>query len=270
MTHTPLHPNHLPVIVLLLLGLSSTALANIATGVRNSQGPLGLKAAQLQQVQVGLRQKSGFAELSFDEQGALTLGNRQHLAGGSPTARALLIAAVDGTNRYELESHAHSPDVAFARLSEGKDWVLDEAGKRMTVYQVQLDFADFDWLSGPREAKESYDIALNVLHELTHGVLQLQDPKGAMDQIGACDAHVNQMRRELRLPERLYYHPDIRVVPLANGATVVQAKLLFASWQEGNTRSRATYQLSWLASKVAPKAKNIAALEKGLARVKLR
>ena len=265
------HPFYnLQFIALLLLALSVTALADVATGVRNSTGPLHLNAAQLQQVQASLRHKSGFAELGFDEQGTLTLGHRAHIQGGSTIARALLMAAVDGMNRYELESHEHSPDVAFARLSEGAVWILDDAGKRMTVYQIQLDFADFNWLSGSREAKEAYDIGINVLHELTHGVLQLQDPNGAMDKIGDCDAHVNQMRRELRLPERLYYHPDIKVVTLTNQVHVVRALLQFVARNDGTARPPATYQLSWLASKVAPNAKNIAALEKGQATAKLR
>ncbi len=265
------HPFHnLQFIALLLLALSVTALADVATGVRNSTGPLHLNAAQLQQVQASLRHKSGLAELGFDEQGALTLGHREHIQGGAATARALLMAAVDGKHRYELENHERSPEVAFARLSEGAVWILDEAGKRLTIYQIQLDFADFDWLSGAPEAKAAFDIGINVLHELTHGVLQLQDPKGAMDQIGDCDAHVNQMRRELSLPERLYYHPDIRVVQIANGMGIVQAKLLFVSRKEANTWPSATYQLSWLASKVAPNAKNIAELEKGQAMAKMR
>lgn len=272
MTRTTNHhqPNNLLFIVLLLLTLAVSALADMATGVRNSMGVLRLNAAQLQQVQASLRQKSGFVELGFDEQGALTLGNRQRLEGGSPTARALLIAAIDGKHRYELESHEHSPDVAFARLWEAEYRVEGKTGQRLNIYKIQLDFADFNWLSGAPEAKAAFDIGISVLHELTHGVLQLQDPNGAMDQIGDCDAHVNQMRRELRLPERLYYHPDIRVVPLLNGAAVVHAKLLFATWQEGNTRSSATYQLSWLANKVSPNAKNITELGKGLVGVKRR
>lgn len=118
MSRQPLVPGlYLSVLAFALLVLPVVAFAApVISGVRNSTGALRLNAAQLQQVQASLRQKSGFAELGFDEQGTLTLGNRQHLAGGSATVRALLIAAVDGANRYELESHEHSPEVAFARL----------------------------------------------------------------------------------------------------------------------------------------------------------
>ncbi len=58
------------------------------TGVRNSAGAQRLTEKQLQLVQVSLRHKSGLLELGFDEQGVLTLGNRQHFEGGSATARA--------------------------------------------------------------------------------------------------------------------------------------------------------------------------------------
>jgi hypothetical protein len=191
-------------LALLLGALALTALATPRsaahpTGVRNSSGPLRLNEKQLQQAQESLRHKSGFVELSFDGQGALTLGNRQHIQGGSATARALLIAAVDSPNLYELESHERSPEVAFARLYESEDRWDDKTGRRTSVYQAQLDFADFSYLYGAREAKDSFDIGIALLHELVHGVLKLPDPQD-VDQIGECDAHVNLMRRECSCP----------------------------------------------------------------------
>lgn len=140
----------------------------------------------------------------------------------------------------------------------------------MDIYQLQLDFANFKWVAGPTEAKAAFDIGINVLHELTHGVLQLKDPQGEIDQIGECEAHVNQMRRELRLPERLYYHPDIRIVTIMNDGRVVRVLLQFVTRQEPHTRPTATYQLSWLAKQVSPQAKYVAALEKGIASAKRR
>jgi hypothetical protein len=125
-------------LALLLGALALTALAtpHVAaqpTGVRNSSGPRRLNEKQLQQVQESLRRKSGFVELGFDEQGALTLGNRQHIRGGSATARALLIAALDSPNLYELESHERSPEVAFARIDESEDRLIGETGQRLTI-----------------------------------------------------------------------------------------------------------------------------------------
>src|SRR4030095_8002349 len=91
----------------------SVSAAAYPTGVRNSAGPRGLNQRQLQQIQESLRYESGLMELGFDSEGGLTLGDRGHVQGGSATARTLLIAAVDGEDLYELESHEGSSDIAF-------------------------------------------------------------------------------------------------------------------------------------------------------------
>ncbi len=263
------HRNLQPFVLALLLGaLSFAAWANpvssFPAGVRNSAGQRRLNERQLQTLQESLRQKSGFVELEFDRQGALTLGNRQNIVGGSATARALLEAAVDSANLYELESHERSPEVAFARIVESEGWEDRQTGRRGTNYRVQLDFTDFNHLSGAREAKASFDIGIALLHELAHGVLKLQDPPGDTDQIGECDAHVNQIRRELKLPERLYYHPGVTVMQFGNGMRIVSARLVFVERAEANAQPSAKYSLTWLPSEVAPNAQNIAGLQQGL------
>jgi hypothetical protein len=254
-------------LALLLGALSLAALANPVSsypaGVRNSSGPRRLNERQLQTLKESLRRKSGFVELEFDRQGALTLGNRQNIAGGSATARALLVAAVDSANLYEFESYERSPEIAFARILD-TEYRIDETGQQVNVYHAQIDFADFDRLRGPREAKASFDIGIALLHELAHGVLKLQDPPGDTDEIGECDAHINQIRRELRLPERLYYHPGISVTRLAGAKGIVQARLVFVERETANAKPNAQYSLSWFASQVAPNARNIAGLQQGL------
>ncbi len=255
-------------LALLLGALSFAAMANPVSsypaGVRNSSGPRRLNERQLQTLQESLRQKTGFVKLEFDQQGALTLGNRQHIAGGSATARALLAAAVDSANLYELESHEGSPEIAFAQIVESLDRFIIETGQRTTSHQMQLDFADFNYLDGAREAKASFDIGIALLHELAHGVLKLQDPPGGTTQIGECDAYVNQMRRELQLPERLYYHPGISVTRISGVKGIVQARLVFVERATANAKPSAQYSLSWLASQVAPNARNIVGLQQGL------
>ena len=233
------------------------------TGVRNSRGARALNADQLRMLQQTLRQKTGFTELSFDAQGGLTLGDRERVVGGLATARALVLAALQSENLYELESHKDSPAVAFAQINEVADEVNGKTGKRMTIFQVQLDFADFDRLGGPHEAKASFEIGIALLHELVHGVLKLPDPQGGrLDEIGECDAHVNQMRRQLHLPERLFYHPNINVAQIKTGR-VVCASLEFAD-------SHKQYRLSWRADHVSPAARNIAQLQQGLVMAKNR
>jgi hypothetical protein len=130
---------------------------------------------------------------------------------------------------------------------------------------LQLDFDDFNCLGGAREAKDSFDIGIALLHELVHGVLKLPDPQG-VDQIGECDSHVNQMRRELQLPERLYYHPSIRVVENLNGRFVF-ASLEFAG---SNAQVAEKYRLTWRADQVSPLARNVAGLKNGLLAAKRR
>ena len=234
-----------------------------ASGVRNSSGPNRLNGRQMQVLQESLRQKSGFVDLGFDQHGALTLGNRQNIAGGSATARALLLAAVDSVNRYELESHERSAEIAFARLRD-MEYRISETGKRVGIYQAQIDFADFDHLQGPREAKASLDVGIALLHELAHGVLKLQDPPRDTDEIGECDAHVNQVRRELQLPERLYYHPGVTVAQLPDGRRIVSARIVFVKRVAANAQPSAEYSLTWLPSQVAPNARNIADFQQGL------
>jgi hypothetical protein len=233
------------------------------SGVRNSSGSNRLNEMQLQTLLVSLRQKTGFVELGFDQNGALTLGNRQNITSGSATARALLAAAVDSANLYELESHERSPDIAFARLRDMEYRISSETGKQVDIYQAQIDFADFDCLRGPREAKASMDVGLVLLHELAHGVLKLQDPPVDTDEIGECDAHVNQMRRELQLPERLYYHPGVTVARFGDGKRIVSARLVFVKRVAANAQPSAEYSLNWLPSQVAPNARNIAGFQQG-------
>jgi hypothetical protein len=170
---------------------------------------------------------------------------------------------VESGNLYQLESHESSPEVAFARIYESATWVIGATGQRLDIYQVQIDFADFDRLQGAREAKAALDLGLSLLHELVHGVLKLQDPQGGTDQIGACDAQVNQMRRELQLPERLYYHPDITVARTSDGRRIVNASLMFVERTAANAQPSAKYRLYWLPSEVSPNAQNIAGLQQG-------
>ena len=250
------------------LALVSGSAFGYATGVHNSAGPHRLNERQLRQVQESLQRDTGLMDLSFDAEGELKLGDRKHVQGGSATARTLLLAAVDNGNLYELESHTGSPEIAFARILENRILEISETGKRMSISQVQIDFADFDRLQGPRAAKMALDIGLALLHELVHGVLKLGDPEGS-DQIGDCDYHVNQMRRELQLPERLYYNPGIAVTRVT-GRNIVTANLEFVERASPNAKPRAIYRLYWLPSEVSPSARNIAQVQEGTIKVKRR
>jgi hypothetical protein len=243
------HRNLQPFALALLLGaLSFAALADpvgsYPAGVRNSSGPRRLNEKQLQMVQESLRQKTGFVELEFDRQSALALGNRQNIAGGSATARALLQAAVDSANLYELESHERSPEVAFAQIHESVVQLIPKTGQRTSIYQVQLDFADFDWLDGSPKAKAAFDIGIALLHELAHGVLKLRDPLGEMDQIRlvrievvTCDTDA-QLR--MLLPQSL--DQSLTRIDLAI-LFLLPVFILFDTGHKSNRPSRALHSL---------------------------
>ena len=257
---------HLIALTLFLVTLSITLQAALRyeTGVYNSDGPHCLNPSQLRELQTSLREKSGFAELHFDEQGALKLGNRQHLEGGSPTVRALLIAAVESANRYELESYEHSPELAFARIRSGETLGNVRTGQRVNIFHLQLDFSDFKWLIGSREVRASFDPGMIVMHELIHGVLGLKDPIGQLRQIGDCDTRVNQMRRELNLPERLFYYPN-KTTKFYNGDRVIHVTLQFIRRDEVTAKIIKSDELFWELRKVAPNAPMIAIMDQGIA-----
>jgi hypothetical protein len=189
-------------------------------GLRNNDGARRLSEKQLQTALESLRHKTGFLDMRFDEAGYLTLGDRNRVASGSGAARELLISAVDGDKIFELEAHDSSPSVAFARLSLTTIYTKVGAGARIVGLAIQLDFADFDMLRGGREALMAFDIGFAILHELAHGVLGLKDDI-ARRRLGECDERINLMRRDLGLPERLYYSPAINLslAPLGLRAT---------------------------------------------------
>src|SRR5207253_9810726 len=115
-----------------------------------------LKAKQLAAVLESLRAKTGFLEMRFDEQGFLTLGDRSRIAGGSTSARALLVATVDGKKAITLENHDHSASVAFARTGSPIIYESRATGARIEVQPVEIDFSDFSQLEGQKEARAAF------------------------------------------------------------------------------------------------------------------
>jgi len=222
------------------------------TGLRNSPAVQRLSAAQLQTLLDSLRHKTGFLEMSFDEAGFLTLGDRTRYVGGSASARELLVATVDGPRAFILEAHDRSPAVAFAHLRTGYTLTSLRTKTQIETELVRLDFADFVHLRGDREVVAAFDLGFAVLHELVHGVLRLDDAVGDTTQVGACDEYVNRMRRELKLPERQGYAPRLRPThATAADRTRLRAELLFARKSAEANRARIErFYLSWDEEKV--------------------
>jgi hypothetical protein len=222
-------------------------------GVRHSPEPrYQLKAKQIELALRSLREKSGFPDMHFDEDGFLNLGDRTRIAGGSAAARALLIAAVEGPRAFELESHHHSDAVAFARLGSSVLYHSQLTQARIDVFPLKVDFYDFSQLRGDREVIAAFDVGFAILHELAHGALRLRDAQEGGDELGACEQYINRIRRELGLPERQQYYAQLRSRTFAiAGRLIKQAELPFARLtnKKGQTKTEQFY-LSWEAQTV--------------------
>jgi len=192
---------------------------------------------QLKTLLHGLRFWTGLSEISFDASGNLSLGNRSHVSGGSPTARNLIIAAVDSQDSFTLEKTNSSQTIAFAQIESTVRYV-DAAGGQHTGWELRIDFDDFTELTATREARASFDIAINILHELAHAICGYFDLVDERDPLGECERYINRMRLEVGLPQRLYYYPNYRAVTRHDGLTVVQGELKFvaAANERGKTK----------------------------------
>ncbi|MGE0129587.1 MAG: hypothetical protein AB7U82_16030 [Blastocatellales bacterium] len=224
-------------------------------GLRNSPDERKLNAKQLDTVLTSLRDKTGFLEMRFDENGFLTLGDRTKFSGGSATARALLDAAVKMPRAVDLESHTYSSLVAFARLATPIAYQHYSTGKKIDVFPLQIDFSDLSKLRGDKLALTAFDIGFVVLHEMGHAALGLRDAAGDPEGLGECEELINRIRRELNLPERQTYIARIQTVSAATPSQIStkQAELIFARAVEKQGRMQMEkFNLRWEAAKVGP------------------
>src|SRR5262245_42508851 len=220
-------------------------------GLSNSKNR-PLTARQLQKLLDGLRLRTGLMDMGFDEDGFLILGDRTRIVSGSATARALIFATVDGRDCFRLENHDHSPTVAFAQMRATADYE-DAARVRHTVFDVEFDFHDFSELRGPAEALSAFDMTMVLLHELGHGVLGLRDTISENDPVGPCERHINRIRRELNLPERLSYNARAtRTTMPGKTPECLRADIVYARAESGARDSRRKlFYMSFNAEKVS-------------------
>lgn len=202
-------------------------------GVKNSPANSGMSFKQSEKLTQSLKAISGFQDLSFDDRGYLVLGQR--ISGGSELARLLLRTAVESNEVFEIEGAEGSDAVAFGAFFSAQ---FSNAERGSIAYnRIQLDFNDFTELRGDDKLLESFDAGFVFLHELAHGVWELPDE--GRGGLGECETFINQIRRQLGLPERVRYHYHIR--GQANGGE--QGELQFFGLDnQGNRRS---YKLMW-------------------------
>ena len=204
-----------------------------------------LSPAHRKQLAIDLRKITGLSDLEFDDDGTLSASTNQ-IAGGSTTARHLILNAIDGRNAVVLEDASDSAEVAFGRVIPGKWKNLNPDNP--PAFVIQIDFQDFDRLMGDERALEAFNVGWGFLHELDHIVNDSVDATSA-GEIGECEAHLNQMRRECNLPERkdYFFTPS----PLTADSTFM-TRLVRLAFEEPNTASRKKkrYWLTWDATMV--------------------
>ena len=184
-----------------LLLVPNATLANPTLASTRITCQAGLSRANREDLALKLQAITGWADLKFDKDGLLQLGARTP-KGGSETARGLLRASLSHRAVLVLEDASKRKDVVFCRVVLPRSKRNDSQDP--PVYVIQIDFADFDSLIGDRPALNAFDVGWGFLHELDHVINESIDSK-RLGQIGACEDHINRMRRELTLPERADY-----------------------------------------------------------------
>jgi len=174
----------------------------------------------------GLRNWTGLTELDFNDDGDLVPGDRTRVNAGSETARAMIIQAVDSSDSFVIEQHNNSALIAFAQIEDTGRYIDGSGGKHL-VWELRIDFADFNELNGDKNTLASFDPVACLVHELTHAIKGYVDSVGRDDQLGECETYVNVMRVELGLPKRIHYFPVQRRSMKPDGVTFVQGELSF-------------------------------------------
>jgi hypothetical protein len=247
--------------LVLLLGAAGASHADwlrYRGGLRNAAGKHQLNAKQLKAVLESLREKTGLLGLQFAADGWLVCPDVTRFAGGSASARTLLLDALNSPDAFELEAHNSTATVVFARLVPAVAYESRRTGARIDVYPLQLDFSDFKQLRGERRVLCAFDLGLVILHELAHGIWHLRDAAAEAEEPGECEAFINRIRRELDLPERATYAATLRPGrPLPTRGTKPLAELLFVySGGKDGRRVHERLSLQWDAEYVGNNAQS--------------
>lgn len=191
-----------------------------------------------------LRLITGWTDLSFNEDGALRTGGR--LAGGSQSARDLLHQAFSGSRTILFEAASARKEVVFCRVVLAKPEA--DSSKQSEVHLVQIDFSDFQQITGDKQARAAFNVGWAVLHEIEHVVSDSSDPQQD-DSAGNCEGHINKMRRELGLPVRSSYF--FTFLPVKNDSNLVSRFVRLGFDEEsGPASKRRRYWLIWDAAVV--------------------
>jgi hypothetical protein len=204
-----------------------------------------LPEAHRDQLASKLRRITGWPELKFDRSGFLRRGNAEPV-GGSQTARDLVTKAIYGSHLVVLEDTSKQSEVAFCRVLPGK-W-RHHSSFNLPAHVVQIDFTDFEKVLGDERALDAFNVGWGLLHEFDHIVNDSPDAI-SLGETGECEAHINQMRRECGLPERVDYFYTLLAL---SGDTAFATRLVRLAFDQelpsGNKRKR--YWVLWDANVV--------------------
>lgn len=185
---------------------------------------------------------TGWEDLTFDSSGAMKVGN-VWARSGAQGARDLLNRALAGKRVILFEDASSRKDVVFCRVG----LATPDQGTTGETYVVLIDFADFRYVTGDKQALAAFDVGWAVLHEIDHVVEGSQDP--AADVPGDCEAHINSMRREVGLPIRNSYF--FSFLPIKNDGTLISRFVrLGFDQQDASSAKRKRYWVIWDAAVV--------------------
>ncbi len=202
-----------------------------------------------------LRAITGWSTLDFDSADSLRVGSGE-ITRGSASARNLVAKAISGPNLIVLEESLSKTNVVFCQVVPAK-WTRATASSQ-PAFVLQIDFDDFNQVLGDRRAREAFDVAWAVLHELDHVVNDTSDGE-SLGTTGGCEININVMRRELNLAERAEYYFTY-LTPANTGN--YKSRFVKLAFQQRDSRTNKTkrYWLLWDADVVGglPNSRQIA------------
>lgn len=201
-----------------------------------------------------LQKITGWTDLQFGDDGVLRKGNQQPV-GGSQRARILLGRGMSAANSIVIEDVSRDPGVVFSRVRYAK--AKNQALQAKAFFVIQLDFSDFQHVTGDQLALKAFDLGWVVLHELDHIVNDSLDANYAWET-GDCETHINLMREECGLPVRQDYFFTFLPAPTDSVFSRRFVRLAFEK-DLGGTRTR--FWLVWDADLVGLPDKQIASLK---------
>ena len=239
-----------PVGVLLLLPLALVAqppesgVACLKDVGRNDRGELTEK----------LQKITGWTDLQFGNDGVLRRGSKPPV-GGSPRARILLGRAMSASDAIVIEDVSRDPKVIFSRARYAK--AKHQAVQTAPVFVIQIDFADFHYVTGDQMALKAFDLGWVVLHELDHIVNDSLDANYAWET-GDCETHINLMREECGLPVRQDYFFTFLPTP---SDSVFARRFVRLAFEKDVGGTRTKFWLVWDADLVGLPNQQIASLK---------